>query len=166
MSNSTLYQIPPNPEKMVLPPGFPANPPAAVDLILPDGYVFGTNREYPIASGSSTRLNDVFADYEDSFVDPFQPQIVVTEIDMAQAIISGVELYMKNYRILCGAGIRRETDSRTVASVLDLDFDIANKRIVQLLEAGALVGPYLLMRPDIKPFYSCGVGIWQSDQTT
>lgn len=144
--------VPPKPEGMI----FPAES---------DGYVFPNERSYPVFINVDASRITIFNEYTDSFTDCFQPDQVIGDINVVSAIFTGVELHQRGYRMVMGALIDQNDDSRTVAEILNMDFDCSNQLIVNYMQGGAKVAPYLLFNtPDKKPFYGAGVGLWMSDE--
>jgi hypothetical protein len=143
------------------------NPPEKDKMVMsvPPGYVFPTDRTYPFAPVSGRYRIDTFNDYADRFTESFQPHIILNDINIVDAVLVGVQLHQKGYKMVQGALVGAGSLHRTVADVLHGDFDCTNKQIVDYLEGGALVASYILFdTPDKKPFYGTGVGLWMGPE--
>lgn len=133
-------------------------PPESGSMLLPDGYVFPDDREYPVRKIVDYTRPTVFDGLTESFCDGFDPTSKLTDIDPVRAIITGVRLHNEGFILTHGAMVGQEQRNRTVASVIDLDFDYSNERITDALNSGAIIGPYLLIS---EAFFSHGVGLWE-----
>ncbi len=125
-----------------------------------------SERQFPLSSDfGSGRAISIFSEVADAFEFPFSPEVELVNIDVTQAIMTGVKLHLNGYRMLEGAQVSDAFPERTVQKVLDMDVSRSNEAIIDSLRNGGRVGPYLFVEPDEgTPFYSSGVGVWYKEQ--